>query len=169
MPKKIFLMFRDGVWGTRLGNDIPKTRHKRNTSPKHLIRRGLGVALGDATQASPFQRREHCFFQLPNFPFFSCTAKIVESCETSGFDGKLARFRRGTTSGLPEEQIETRTHRSSQSSVFTRDAHERLLVLFCQVEKLMHKNSDALQIYIHNRTTLRNHTLNNRGLSVLTS
>lgn len=41
-------MFGGGVWGTRLGSDVPQRRHEQNTSPKRSIRRGLGDVLGDA-------------------------------------------------------------------------------------------------------------------------
>jgi hypothetical protein len=40
-------MFEGGVWGTRLGSDVPQRRHEQNTFPKRSIRRDLGDALGD--------------------------------------------------------------------------------------------------------------------------
>jgi hypothetical protein len=43
-------MFGGGVWGTRLGGDVPQRRHEKNTSLKRSIRRGLGDALGDAAK-----------------------------------------------------------------------------------------------------------------------
>jgi hypothetical protein len=43
-------MFGGGVWGTRLGSDVPQTRHEQNTSLKRSIRRVLGDGLGDATE-----------------------------------------------------------------------------------------------------------------------
>ena len=42
-------MFGGCVWGTRLGSDVPQTRHEQNTSPQHSIRRGLVGVLGVAT------------------------------------------------------------------------------------------------------------------------
>jgi hypothetical protein len=36
-----------GVWGIRLGCDVPQTRHGQNKSPKRSIRRRLRDASGD--------------------------------------------------------------------------------------------------------------------------
>jgi hypothetical protein len=43
-------MFADGVWGTRLGNDVPQTWHERNMSFKRSIRHRLGDGLEDVIE-----------------------------------------------------------------------------------------------------------------------
>ena len=46
---RLSLKFAKFGLGTRLGSDVPQTRHERNTSPKRSIRCGLWDGLGDAT------------------------------------------------------------------------------------------------------------------------
>jgi hypothetical protein len=45
-------MFGRGVWGTRLGSEIPQIRHEGNTSPKSSILGCLGDAAGDAVSGA---------------------------------------------------------------------------------------------------------------------
>nr|XP_051226621.1 uncharacterized protein LOC127344397 [Lolium perenne] len=78
-------MFGGGVWGTRLGSDVPQTRHERNTSPKRSIRRGLGDGLGDAAGDALRKLFLHSFkFEGRSLDLSSCDALevvMLDACD----------------------------------------------------------------------------------------
>jgi hypothetical protein len=63
-------MFGSGVWGTRLGSDVPPNAARTKHVPKRSIRRGLWDALGDATG-------DALILTTPPTPIYLCLARAV--------------------------------------------------------------------------------------------